>query len=136
MVFRLIDSEFLESFQSGVYYADRETPKSSLPAVAAAATKYRSRTISRLRDAARPDAGDQLADANADLRCRLRLRRRRSAASARRRRLRRSAGRRSPESRHRLPQAKLKPGRYRITLRVTATAYKANAFTATSPPFG
>ena len=36
----------------------------------------------------------------------------------------------------RLPQAKLKPGRYRITLRVRATAYKANAFTATSPPFG
>jgi len=37
MVFRLIDSEFLESFQSGVFYADRKTPKSSLPAVAASA---------------------------------------------------------------------------------------------------
>ena len=36
----------------------------------------------------------------------------------------------------RLATAKLKPGRYRITLRVAATAYKANAFTATSPPFG
>ena len=36
----------------------------------------------------------------------------------------------------RLPQAKLKPGRYRITLVVTTTAYKANEFRSTSPPFG
>ena len=36
----------------------------------------------------------------------------------------------------RLAQAKLKPGRYRITLVVKATAYKANAFTVTSPAFG
>jgi hypothetical protein len=35
-----------------------------------------------------------------------------------------------------LPQAKLKPGRYRITLHVTATAYKANAYTTVSPVFG
>ena len=75
MVFRLIDSEFLASFQSGVYYADRKTPKSSLPAVAAAATQLPSRTISRLRGAARADAGGRLADAHADLRRRLRLRR-------------------------------------------------------------
>jgi len=34
-----------------------------------------------------------------------------------------------------MPRAKLRPGRYRITLRVTATAYKANAFMAVSPPF-
>ena len=36
----------------------------------------------------------------------------------------------------RLAAAKLKAGRYRIVLRVTATAYKANAYTATSPLFG
>jgi hypothetical protein len=35
----------------------------------------------------------------------------------------------------RLAAAKLKPGRYRIVLRVTATAYKANAYTTVSPVF-
>jgi hypothetical protein len=36
----------------------------------------------------------------------------------------------------RLATAKLKPGRYRISLRVAATAYKANAYTTLSPVFG
>ena len=56
MVFRLIDSEFLASFQSGVYYADRKTPKSSLPAVAAAARSYRGRTVTGCAALLAPEA--------------------------------------------------------------------------------
>ena len=45
MVFRLIDQPALVDWQSGVYYADRKTPKSSRAAVAAAATRYRAKTV-------------------------------------------------------------------------------------------
>ncbi len=45
MVYRLIDSPLLADWQSGVYYADRETPKSSRFAVARAAQTYRSPVV-------------------------------------------------------------------------------------------
>jgi hypothetical protein len=41
LVFRLIDSPTLPDWQSGLYYADRATPKSSRDAVAAAAARAR-----------------------------------------------------------------------------------------------
>jgi hypothetical protein len=44
LVFRLIDSPTLPDWQSGLYYADRLTPKSSRDAVAAAATRARTPT--------------------------------------------------------------------------------------------
>ena len=44
LLFRLIDSPNLADWQSGVYYADGKTPKSSRAAVAAAARAARSRT--------------------------------------------------------------------------------------------
>jgi hypothetical protein len=135
MVFRLIDSEFLESFQSGVYYADRTTPKSSLPAVAAAATKYRSRTITGCATllAPTPVISWPTRTLACDADCAYVETFRRVGSSAPVATIRGTA---LAGVDTRLAQAKLKPGRYRITLRVTATAYRANAFTATSPPFG
>jgi hypothetical protein len=135
MVFRLIDSEFLESFQSGVYYADRKTPKSSLPAVAAAATKYRSRTIIGCATllAPTPVISWPTRTLACDADCAYVETFRRVGSSAPVATIRGTA---LAGVDTRLAQAKLKPGRYRITLRVTATAYRANAFTATSPPFG
>jgi hypothetical protein len=135
MVFRLIDSEFLESFQSGVYYADRKTPKSSLPAVAAAATKYRSRTITGCAKllAPTPVISWPTRTLACDADCAYVETFRRVGSSAPVATIRGTA---LAGVDTRLAQAKLKPGRYRITLRVTATAYRANAYTATSPPFG
>jgi hypothetical protein len=135
MVFRLIDSEFLESFQSGVYYADRKTPKSSLPAVAAAATKYRSRTIIGCAALLAPTPviswPTRTLTCDADCAYVATFRRVGSPAPVATIRGTALAGVDT-----RLPQAKLKPGRYRIGLVVTATAYRANAFRSTSPAFG
>jgi hypothetical protein len=135
MVFRLVDSPFLASFQSGVYYADRETPKSSRSAVAAAARRYRARTVAGCAALLAPKP---LVDWNRRvLTC--------DADCAYTETFRRVGSTRSAATMHdfaraavptRLPQAKLKPGRYRITLVVRATAYKANAFGTTSPAFG
>ena len=135
MVFRLIDSPFLESFQSGVYYADRKTPKSSLPAVAAAAKRYRARTIAGCAALLAPKPlvvwGTKTITCDADCAYVETFRRVGSSAA-----VATIGGTAIASIPTRLALAKLKPGRYRIFLRVTATAYKANAYTATSPPFG
>jgi hypothetical protein len=135
MVFRLIDSPFLASFQSGVYYADRETPKSSRAAVDAAARRYRAPTVAGCAALLAPkplvDWKRRVLTCDAD--CAYVETFRRVGSSRPVATIRDSTRAALPT---RLPQAKLNPGRYRITLTVTATAYKANAFTATSPPFG
>ena len=135
MVFRLIDSEFLESFQSGVFYADRMTPKSSLPAVAASAQRYRAPTVAGCAALLAPtpvvDWRKRTLTCDADCAYTATFRGVGSSAPVA---TIRGTGIAGIETR--LPQAKLKPGRYRITLVVTATAYKANAFRSTSPPFG
>ncbi len=135
MVFRLIDSPFLASFQSGVYYADRETPKSSRAAVAAAANRYRSRAIAGCAALLAPkplvDWKRRLLTCDAD--CAYVETFRRVGSSRPVATLRGTGVAAVPT---RLATAKLKPGRYRIALRVTATAYKANAFVTTSPLLG
>jgi hypothetical protein len=135
MVFRLIDSEFLSSFQSGVFYADRQTPKSSLAPVAASARKYRAGSITAcgVLLAPSPVIDWRTRTLTCDADCAY-------AAVFRR------VGQTGPVATirgtavagvdTRLPQAKLRPGRYTIALTVRATAYKANAYTTTSPPFG
>ncbi len=135
MVFRLIDSPFLESFQSGVYYADRETPKSSRIQVAAAAQLYRARTIAGCAEllAPRPIVDWPTRTITCDADCAYVETFRRVGSSAPVATIRGTAIASIPT---RLAVAKLKPGRYRIGLRVTATAYRANAYTTTSPPFG
>ena len=135
MVFRLIDSNFLASFQSGVYYADRVTPKSSRAAVAAAAKRFRSRTVAGCATLLAPkplvDWRRRILTCDAD--CAYTETFRRAGSSRAVATINDTTRAAIPTK---LPRAKLPPGRYRITLRVTATAYKANAFTATSPPFG
>ena len=135
MVFRLIDSEFLESFQSGVFYADRKTPKSSTPAVAAAARKYRARTTAGCAALLAPtpvvDWPTRTMTCDADCAYTETFRRVGSSKP-----VATIPGTALAGVETRLPQAKLKPGRYRITVVVKATAYEANAFTSTSPPFG
>jgi hypothetical protein len=135
MVFRLIDQPALADWQSGVYYADRQTPKSSRAAVGAAAKRYRSRTVAGCAALLAPkplvDWKRRVLTCDADCAYTEIFRRVGSSRSVAMIRDRTQAA--IPT---RLPQAKLKPGRYRIVLRVTATAYKANAFTAVSPVFG
>jgi hypothetical protein len=43
MIFQLVDSPLRPGFQSGAFYADRYTPRSSRAGIAAAATRYRER---------------------------------------------------------------------------------------------
>jgi hypothetical protein len=134
-VFRLIDQPALVDWQSGVYYADRQTPKSSRAAVTAAAKRYRARTVAGCAAllAPRPlvDWKRRLLTCDAD--CAYVETFRRVGSSRPVATLRGTGVAAVPT---RLAAAKLKPGRYRIALRVTATAYKANAFVTTSPPFG
>jgi hypothetical protein len=135
MVFRLIDSPLLTSFQSGVYYADRSTPRSSRPAVAAAAKRYRARTIAGCAALLAPtpivDWPRRILTCDAD--CAYTETFRRVGSSRPVATIHDTTRAAIPT---RLPRAKLEPGRYRITLVVRATAYKANAFTSISPPFG
>jgi hypothetical protein len=135
MVFRMIDSNFLASFQSGVYYADRQTTKSSRAAVTAAANRYRSPTVAGCATLLAPkplvDWKRRVLTCDAD--CAYTETFRRVGSSRPVATIHDTTRAAIPTK---LPRAKLKPGRYRITLRVTATAYKANAFTTTSPPFG
>jgi hypothetical protein len=132
MAFRLIDSNLLASFQSGVYYADRTTPKSSRTTVAAAARRFRSRTAAGCAALLAPkplvDWKHRVLTCDAD--CAYAEVFKRAGSS---RTVRTLSGQGLAAVPTRLARAQLKPGRYRITLRVTATAYKANAFTATSP---
>jgi hypothetical protein len=137
MVFRLIDSPFLSSFQSGVYYADRKTPKASRIAVAAAARRFRSRTVAGCAAllAPRPLVDWKRRVLTCDADCAYTGIVRRVGSSRPVATIRGTTRAGIPT---RLAQAKLKPGRYRITLRVkvTATAYTANAFVTASPVFG
>ncbi|MGE5275320.1 MAG: hypothetical protein ACM3QU_16355 [Verrucomicrobiota bacterium] len=135
MVFRLIDQPALADWQSGVYYADRKTPKSSRAAVAAAAGRYRSRRVAGCAALLAPkplvDWKRRVLTCDADCAYTETFRRVGTGGPVATIRDRTRAS--IPT---RLPRARLKPGRYRIVLRVTATAYKANAFTAVSPVFG
>jgi hypothetical protein len=135
MVFRLIDQPALADWQSGVYYADRETPKPSRTAVAASARRFRSGTAAGCAALLGPkplvDWQRRVLTCDAD--CAYTETFRRSGAS---RPVLTLSGKGVAAVPTRLAAAKLKPGRYRITLRVTATAYKANAFVTTSPVFG
>jgi hypothetical protein len=135
MVFTLIDIPILQTFQSGVYYADGETPKSSRAAVAAAARRYRLPTVAGCAAllAPRPLVNWKRRVLTCDADCAYTETFRRVGSS---RPVATIRGKGIASVPLRLATAKLKPGRYRITLRVAATAYKANAFTAVSPPFG
>jgi hypothetical protein len=132
MIFRLIDSPFLSSWQSGVFYADRLTPKSSLAPVAAAARKWRTAAPAGCAKLLRPKPvvdwkrRTLVCDADCAYEARyVRLPGSRVVATTRGRAI---AGIAAPISR---PAAL--PGSYRILLRVTALPYRADAFTATSP---
>ena len=135
MVFRLIDQPALADWQSGVYYADRETAKSSRAAVAAAARRYRSRTVAGCAAllAPRPLVDWKRRVLVCDADCAYTETFRRVGAGGPVATIRDRARAAVPTK---LRRAKLKPGRYRIVLRVTATAYRANAFTAVSPVSG
>jgi hypothetical protein len=135
MVFTMIDIPLLQTFQSGVYYADGETPKSSRAAVAAAARRYRVRTVAGCAALLAPkplvDWKRRVLVCDADCAYTEIFRR---VGSSRPVATLRGKGIASVPLR--LATPKLKRGRYRITLRVTATAYRANAYTALSPVFG
>jgi hypothetical protein len=135
MVFRLFDSPFLASFQSGVYYADRTTPKSSRAAVAAAARRYRVRTVAGCAALLQPrplvDWKRRVLTCDADCAYTEIVRR---VGSSRPVLTVRGKGVASLPTR--LATAKPRSGRYRIVLRVLATAYRANAYTTVSPVFG
>ena len=135
MVFRLIDSPFLPSFQSGVYYADRMTPRSSRAAVAAAAQRYRAKEISGCEKLLAPtpvvDWRKRTFTCDADCSYVAMFRRVGSSKSVLTVRGKAIAGATAS-----LPFAKLGPGRYRIKLVVAATAYRANTAVLTSPAFG
>jgi hypothetical protein len=132
MVFRLIDSEFLSSFQSGVYYADRKTPKSSRAAVAAAAKRYRAPTVAGCGKLLKPQpllawkgAGVMI---TCDVDCAYELTLTR-ATGGKVSRTRGTAVASLPTSVKTAGRARR--GGYRLTLRVTATPYRADPFTAT-----
>ncbi len=137
MVFRLIDSPFLSSFQSGVYYADRVTPRTSRAAIAAAAARYRSRTIAGCAAllAPKPVVSWKRAavQVTCDVDCAYRLQLTKPAGgvvSTRRGVL--LAGTTTTIARS---GAKVKHGKYRLVLRVTAVPYRANAFVKRGPLF-
>jgi hypothetical protein len=134
MVFRLIDQPALPDWQSGVYYADRETPKSSRAAVAAAARRYRSRTVAGCAALLAPkplvDWKRRVLTCDADCAYTATFVR---AVSSRPVLTVRGSGTAGVPTR--LKTAMLGLGAYRIRLTVRATAYTANAYRATSPSF-
>jgi hypothetical protein len=144
LVFRLIDSPFLADWQSGLFYADRTTPKSSLAAVAAAAERWRTPApagCARLL-APRPFVSffpvrpptprfptikPLLLLCDQDCYYEVRVFRLRDD----RRLLDWTGTAIAGNKKHiGLPLGPLAPGSYRLTIRVTALAYTANAFTA------
>lgn len=132
MVFELTDSPLLPGWQSGVYYADGRTPKSSEPAVAAAARRWRTSSPTGCAKLLQPQP---LVDWTrrtllCDVDCAYtetfrRLGSKRPAAVVR--------ARTRAAVPTRLPRPRVRPGRYRVTLVVRATPYKADAATRTSP---
>ncbi len=135
MVFRLIDQPALGDWQSGVYYADRQTPKSSRAAVAAAASRYRIRPVPGCAALLAPkplvDWKRRLLTCDADCAYTETFVR---AVSSRPVVTVRGTGIAGVPTR--LATPKLGLGAYRIRLIVRATAYKANAYRATGPSFG
>jgi hypothetical protein len=144
LVFRLIDRQDLSDWQSGVYYADRKTPKSSLTAIAAAAQRARTSTptgcarllaprplvsfFPRGRPTVRfPTVKPLSVLCDEDCTYEIRLYRLRDDL-----RLVDLVGKAVAGTRvHvRLPDTPLARGSYRLTMRVTAVAYRANAFRA------
>jgi len=134
MVFRLIDSPFLSSWQSGVYYQDRQTAKTSLSAVAAAARRARTTSPTGCAKLLAPRAivdwkrRTVLCDAD----CRYEavyLRQPGGAVGATVR------GTATASIAARIPSPKrIRNGRYRIRIRASAVDYRADAFVVTSPP--
>jgi hypothetical protein len=134
MVFRLIDSTFLSSWQSGLFYGDRQTRKSSLAAVAAAARRTRTSAPTGCAKllAPRPIVDWKrrtlLCDVDCAYRARyIRLPSRKQAAFVR--------GRATAAVSASIPRPRNLRGRYHILLQVAAVPYRANASTAVSPPF-
>jgi hypothetical protein len=144
LVFRLVDSPTFSDWQSGVYYADGQTPKSSRAAIAAAAERAREPTASgcakllapkplvsffpRGRPTARfPTVRPLQLLCDVDCNYEARLHRLRDNA-----RLTRIVGVATAGNRVRirLPSVPLARGAYRLTMRVTAVPYPANAFAA------
>ena len=132
MVFRLIDSPFLSSWQSGVYYQDRETPKSSRRSVAAAARRARTRSpvdCSSLL-APKPVVDWKRRTILCDTDCLYEeryVRRPGGKVGA----TVRGLGTAGAVTRLARPK-RILPGRYRVLLRVSATHYRAKPFLATS----
>jgi hypothetical protein len=133
MVFRLIDSPFLSSWQSGVYYADRATPKSSRAAVAAAARQARMTLPADCSQLLAPKPivdwkrRSILCDADCSYEARyIRQPGGKVAATIR------GLGTAGVPARLARP-LRILPGRYRVLLRVTTISYRANPFRATSP---
>jgi hypothetical protein len=144
LVFRLIDSPLLADWQSGLYYADRKTPKSSLATVAAAAERWRTPTPAgcarllaprpflsffpvRPPTPRFPTIKPLLLLCDQDCYYEVRLFRLRDD----RRLLDWTGTAIAGNTKHiGLPLGPLAPGSYRLTIRVTALAYTANAFTA------
>jgi hypothetical protein len=143
MVFRLIDSPQLSDWQSGVYYADG-TPKSSRTAIAAAARRARAGTTTgcaallapkplvsffpRTRPGPKIGVQPLLLRCNEDCDYTIRLVKLGAATRplvAFRGRL--TAG---GTAHPRVPRVPLTDGYYRLSMRVTAADYPANAFTA------
>jgi hypothetical protein len=134
MVFRLIDSPFLSSWQSGVYYQDRQTPKSSRAAVAAAARRARTTSRAGCATLLAPKAivdwnrRTILCDADCSYHERyVRVSNGRLGATVR------GAATAGVVAKLASPK-QIRSGRYRILVRVTAVDYAASPFRTTSPP--
>ena len=133
MVFRLIDSPFLSSWQSGVYYEDRKTPKSSRASVAGAARRARTASPTGCAALLAPkpivDWKRRTIVCDADCVYEERYVRQPGGKVGATVRGVATAGDvarlASPKSIH--------AGRYRILLRVSAADYTASPFLATSP---
>ena len=141
LLFRLIDSPDLSDWQSGVYYADGKTPKSSRAAVAAAARAARSSTAIGCAALLAPKPlvsffpvtrpGPKIGIQPLLLRCNEDC-----AYTIRLTKLNRT----TPDAVYRgtvtasttvhpaLPHLRLTPGYYTISMRITPTAYTANAW--------
>jgi len=133
MVFRLIDSPFLSSWQSGVYYADRETPKSSRAAAAAAVRQERTTSPTGCAQllAPKPIVDWKRRSILCDTDCLYEQRYIRQPGGKVAAALR---GRGTAGLPARLAHPpRILPGRYRVLLRVSTISYRANPFLATSP---
>jgi len=141
LLFRLIDSPNLSDWQSGLYYADGKTPKSSRAAVAQAARAARARTATGCYALLAPKPlvsffpvtrpGPKIGIQPLLLRCNEDC-----AYTIRVTKLNRTTPvvvyrgtvTASTTTHPALPRQALAPGYYTISMRITATAYTANAW--------